>query len=280
MRLDLVRFELLKTRRLARTTIGYAAILVVVPLILWGLALGGEHLEEQFLQGLKDQFFLVGRVMNGWTAAVIVMNFLWVHVPFLITLVAGDILSGEAVRGTWRVALTRRPSRLSWFAAKYLVAAAYAWSLVALLGLVSVGLGLAWLGGGDLLVVGQNGIVLLGGGSAPAQLALAYGCSMVAMTTVASLAFLFGTFVENPIGPIVGSMAVIVVLLAISSLPFDVFDPIRPWLFTSHFDVWQLALEDPVPWPLLAKSLGALTAWTAAFVGAALAIFLRKDVLS
>lgn len=277
---DLIRFELLKTRRLARTTIGYAAILVVVPLILWGLALGGEHIENQFLQGLKDQFFLVGRVMNGWTAAVIVMNFLWIHVPFLITLVAGDILSGEAVRGTWRVALTRRPPRVAWFFAKYAVAAGYAWSLVALLALVSVGLGLLWLGGGDLLVIGQQGIVLLSGGAAPAQLALAYGCSMVAMTSVASLAFLFGTFVENPIGPIVGSMAVIVVLLAISSLPFDVFDPLRPWLFTSHFDLWQLALEDPVPWPLLAKSLFALLAWTAAFVGAALAIFLRMDVLS
>jgi len=278
--LDLLRFELLKTRRLARTAIGYAAILVVVPLILWGLALGGEALEDQFLQGLREQFFVVGRVMNGWTAAVIVMNFLWVHVPFLITLVAGDILSGEAVRGTWRVALTRRPPRLAWFAAKYLVAAAYACSLVALLAAVSLGVGLPWLGGGDLLVVGQQGVTLLSGAAAPAQLALAYGGSMVAMVCVASLAFLLGTFVENPIGPIVGAMAVIVVLLAVSSLPFAIFDPVRPWLFTSHFDVWQLALEDPVPWRDLLRSLGALGAWTAAFVAAAAAIFLRKDVLS
>jgi ABC-2 type transport system permease protein len=276
----LLRFELLKTRRLLRTAIGWAAILVVVPLILWGLALGGEALEQEFLRGLQDQFFVVGRVINGYTAALIVMNFLWFHIPFLITLVAGDILAGEAVRGTWRVALTRRPGRLAWFAAKYMVAAGYALSLVALLALVSVGLGLALMGPGDLLVVGQQGVTLLGEQAAPAQLALAYSLAGVAMLCVCSLAFFFGTFVENPIGPIVGSMAVIVVMLAISSLPLAIFDSLRPWLFTSHFDIWQLALEDPLPWREIGGSLALLAAWTGAFVAGALAVFLRKDLLS
>lgn len=278
--LTLVQAELAKTLRLWRTAIGYAAILVVVPLILWGLAASGDALESQFTRGLEEQFILVGHVMNGYTAAIIVMNFLWVHIPFLITLVAGDILSGEAVRGTWRVWLTRRPSRLQVLAAKYLVAQLYAMSLVALLAVVSVGLGLALMGAGDVLVVGAEGVVLLGEDLALSRLLLAYGCAGVTMASVAALAFWVGTLVEHPIGPIVGSMAILIVMLAVSNLPLAIFDNLRPWLFTSHFDVWSLALEEPLPLREMARSLATLVVWTALFTGASAWTFLRKDVLA
>jgi ABC-2 type transport system permease protein len=278
--LTLIQAELAKTVRLWRTAIGYAAILVVVPLILWGLAASGDLLSSQFTRGLEEQFILVGDVMNGYTASIIVMNFLWVHIPFLITLVAGDILSGEAVRGTWRVWLIRRPSRLQVLAAKYVVAQAYAFSLVALLAVVSVGMGLLMMGGGDVLVVGTEGVVLLGESVAIPRLLLAYGCAGVAMASVAALAFWVGTLVEHPIGPIVGSMAILIVLLALSNLPLAIFDNLRPWLFTSHFDVWSLALEEPLPVAEMARSLFTLAAWTGLFTGAAAFSFLRKDILS
>lgn len=278
--LTLINAELSKTLRLWRTGIGYLAILVVVPLIIWGLASGGEALERQFLQGLEEQFLIIGSVMNGYTAAVIVMNFLWVHIPFLITLVAGDILSGESVRGTWRVWLTRPPGRLPVLMSKFVVAQAYTVSLVALLGIVSIGVGLALMGSGDVLVMGNEGIVLLGESWAIPRLALAYLLATVAMSTVASLAFMVGTFVEHPIGPIVGSMAVIIVLLALSNLPFELFDRIRPWLFTSHFDVWSLALEDPLPAAPILESVLTLSCWNLLFLGFSIFVFLRKDMLS
>jgi ABC-2 type transport system permease protein len=278
--LTLIAAEFTKTLRLWRTGIGYLAILVVVPLIIWGLASGGEVLERQFLQGLEDQFLIIGSVMNGYTAAVIVMNFLWVHIPFLITLVAGDILSGESVRGTWRVWLTRPPGRLSVLMSKFIIAQAYTVSLVALLGIVSIGVGLLMMGSGDVLVMGNEGIVLLGESWAIPRLALAYFLAMVAMSTVATLAFMVGTFVEHPIGPIVGSMAVIIVLLALSNLPFELFDGVRPWLFTSHFDVWSLALEDPFPAAAIAESVMILAAWNLLFLGISTFVFLRKDMLS
>jgi ABC-2 type transport system permease protein len=278
--LTLIRAELVKTMRLWRTGIGYVALLVVVPLVLWGLSAGGDALQREFTRGLEEQFFVVGDVINGHTAAVLVMNFLWIHIPFLITLVAGDILSGESVRGTWRVWLTRRPGRLGVVAAKWTVAQAYALSLVGLLGVLSVGLGRWWLGGGDVLVVGSDGIVLLGEDLALPRLALAYACAGAAMVSVASLAFWVGTFVEHPIGPIVGSMAVLIVLLAVSNLPLDLFATVRPWLFTSHFDVWSLALEDPLPLGELGRSLAVLGGWSLLFSGAAVLTFLRKDIRS
>ncbi|MFA7329545.1 MAG: hypothetical protein WC326_00590 [Candidatus Delongbacteria bacterium] len=278
--LTLISAELGKTLRLWRTGIGYAALVVVIPLVLWGLAAGGQQLSREFTRGLEEQFFVVGEVINGHTAAVMVMNFLWVHVPFLITLVAGDILSGEAVRGTWRVWLTRRPGRLRVVVAKYVVAQLYALSLVLLLALLSVGLGRWWLGSGDVLLVGADGITLLGEELALPRLALAYACAGAAMVSVAALAFWVGTLVEHPIGPIVGSMAILIVLLAVSNIPLDLFDDLRPWLFTSHFDIWSLALEDPLPWAAIRRSLAVLGTWTGLFSGAALWTFLRKDILS
>ena len=39
------------------------------------------------------------------------MNSLWIHIPFLISLVAGDQLAGEGTAGTYRILLIRPPSR-------------------------------------------------------------------------------------------------------------------------------------------------------------------------
>jgi len=128
--------------------------------------------------------------------------------------------------------------------------------------------------------VGAEGVVLLGEDLAIPRLLLAYACAGVTMASVAALAFWVGTLVEHPIGPIVGSMAILIVLLAVSNLPLAIFDGLRPWLFTSHFDVWSLALEDPLPLAEMARSLATLLAWTGLFTGAAAFSFLRKDVLS
>lgn len=276
----LFRIELIKTFRRFRSAIGYGTVIVAVPLLLVGLRVGGRGVERELLRGLEDQFFVVGRLFNGYTAAMFIMNGLWVHVPFLITLVAGDIVSGEAVKGTLRVTLTRRPSRAQVLLAKYAVAVLYATSLVALLALLSVGLGRVLLGGGDLLIVGPNGIGLIDEREAPRHLLLAYGLGVAPMWAVASLAFLIGTFVENAIGPIVGTMGIVIVLLAVTGLPIPALDGVRPWLFTSYFDVWQLALEDPIPAGEIAASLAVLAVTAAIFTVAAFIVFCRRDVLS
>ena len=58
---------------------------------------------------------------DGWFVSNMVMNALFVHVPFLILLVAGDIFAGEATSGTYRILLTRPPSRTRIFSVKALI---------------------------------------------------------------------------------------------------------------------------------------------------------------
>ncbi|MCA9782368.1 MAG: ABC transporter permease [Calditrichaeota bacterium] len=276
----LMRLEMRKTFRKPRTIVGIVAILVVIPLVVWGLAAGGETIEKEFARGLEEQFIVLGTIMNGYTATVLVLNFLWIHVPLLVTLVAGDTLAGEAAAGTLRLTLTRRQSRSRILAAKWMVSMGYAVGLVFLMGLLAIGLGVLFMGSGDLLVLTEAGISLLGEDQALGQLLAAVACGALSMMTVASLAFLFGVLSENSLTPVIGAMAVIVVSLAVSGLPVTSFDALRPWLFTSHFDIWTLALESPVPGDLLAQSAAIHAGYIALFTGLSFWIFNHKDIRS
>jgi ABC-2 type transport system permease protein len=97
---------------------------------------------------------------------------------------------------------------------------------------------------------------------------------------VASLAFLFSSLVENSIGPIIGTMAVIIVFLVLSNTPITLFTAIRPYLFTTYFNVWQKVMEQPVPWGEIAAHTAYLGLYSIGFYAAAWYIFVTKDVLS
>ncbi len=270
--------EFHKTFRKPRAIVGFLAVLVVIPVVMIGIATGGEAIEKEFARGLSEQFLVLGSLMNGNTATILVLNFLWVHVPLLVTLVAGDTVAGEAATGTLRITLSRRPGRGLVLSAKLVVSLCYAIALVFLLGLLALGLGQLLMGGGDLMVLTGYGISMLGEQEAFGRLLLALATGALAMMTVASLTFFFGVLAENSLTPVIAAMAVIVVCLAISGLPISSFDWLRPWLFTSHFDLWTLVLENPVPMDLVRDSLLVHLGYILVLNGLSWVIFLRKDI--
>ena len=103
--------EILKTFRKWRTYIGFIAVGVVVPLVEFGLKAEGGSLVRNMTRGLGEDFLIVGNLFNAYFITYFIMNSLWVHVPFLISLVAGDQLAGEATGGTFRLMLIHPPSR-------------------------------------------------------------------------------------------------------------------------------------------------------------------------
>ena len=149
------------------------------------------------------------------------MNSLHIQIPFLITLVAGDIVSSEATSGTVRLLLIRPPSREKILTAKYLAALLYTTGLVIFLGLMCVSLGLTLFGSGDLILhhYGKFDIVFIPEAEIPLRMTLAFSGAIWSMTVVASLAFLFSTLAENSIGPIMGTMAVVIVFLFLEIFP-------------------------------------------------------------
>jgi ABC-2 type transport system permease protein len=276
----LVRYELIKTYRKLRTYIGFALILLLVPLAYWGFSIGGDHMIENMTRGLQKDFLFVGSLFNGWFVANLVINALFIHIPFLIVLVAGDIFAGESTGGTFRILLTRPPSRTRIFSVKVISTTLYTVSLVVFLAVFSVGLGLAMFGSGNLLCFGEGTVSILPVSDVWWRFLLAYALASWAMCIVAALGMLLSSIVENAIGPIVGSMAIIILFLILSNLPFEFFETLRPYLFTTYMNIWQLAFNDPIDWARLAREALYLGGFLIAFLGTAWIIFTRKDIVS
>ena len=278
--LTLIYYELFKTYAKWRTYIGFIAVAAIIPLVMWAMKVEGGRFIQYQMRTLQNDFFVTGNLFNGWIIAQLIMNSLWVHVPFLISLVAGDQLAGEATAGTFRLILIRPVSRTRILNSKYITTLIYTGSLVFSIALFSIGLGLLIFGSGDLLAIDRDMLAILPEAQMWYRFALAYGLAIVAMWVVASLAFLFSSFVENAIGPIIATMAVIVGLLIISNLPVESVEPVKPYLFTTYENVWQQAFKNPIDWDKIRTSCSVLIAYSGAFWLIALVVFRRKDILS
>ena len=276
----LVWFETIKTFTRLRTYIGFLAFGILVPLVVAGLKMGGQRAFERNLLAILEQDFIIGgNVLNGWFFGFFFLGALWVHVPIVLTLVAGDQIAGEGDAGTFRFLLTRAGSRSRIITAKFIVTLLYTAAMVLFIGVLTLGLSLAVFGSGDLLVV-KRGLVVLPESGLPAHFLLAWGLAILSMFVVSSLCFLFSAFTDNSVGPIVATMAVIIISLIIITLPFEMFQTIRPWLFVNYFDTWQKVFDDPIPWGDIMRNVWILLGFTALFFSITLAWFNRKDILS
>lgn len=271
--------EILKTSLKWRSSISFLTIAVIVPLVEIALVLEGGGWVRSVTRGLAADFLVIGNIKNGYFVTQFIMMSLWIHIPFLITLGAGDQLAGEATGGTFRILLTRPASRTRVLVAKYLTTLLYAAALVVFLAVLSLGLGVLLFGTGDMLVPGRT-LVILAEDEALWRLMLAFGLAIWGMWTVASLAFLFSSLVENAIGPIIGTMAVIIVCYITAGIPVDLFTAIKPYLFTSYLDLWLKVLAQPIPWDEVVHSVMVLGGFSIGFFAVTWYIFVRKDILS
>jgi ABC-2 type transport system permease protein len=275
----LVYYELIKTFLKKRTYIGFLVVLVVVPLFVIAMRIEGGRFLQITTRSLQQDFFFVGNLFNGWFVAFYMMNSLWIHIPFLISFVAGDQLAGEATAGTYRLILIRPVSRARIFLSKYYTTGIYTVSFVGFLGILSVGLALLLLGHGDMIIL-SRGILILPADDVAWRFLIAYALAAWAMLTIASLAFLFSSFVENAIGPIIATIGVNVIFLMVTVIPAELFQTIRPYLYTTYMDIWQRVFDDPVPWSRVATSASILGGYSLGFALVAWLIFRRKDILS
>ena len=277
--LRLIRDELLKTFLKKRTYIGFGIILLIVPLVEIAMNLEGSHFIAAITRTLARDFFFSGNLFNGWFIAYQIMNSLWLQIPILISFVVGDQLAGEATAGTYRLILIRPVSRTKIFFAKYAASIIYTILFVAFLGGLSVGLALFLAGRGDLLVY-KSEILLLTDKDVAWRFLVGYMFAFWTMTTIASISFFFSSFVDNAIGPIVGTMGVYFICSIITLMPIQLFDAVRPHLFTSYLDLWSRVFAEPIDWGKIRIGALYLGGYSFASVAGAWYIFIRKDILS
>jgi ABC-2 type transport system permease protein len=275
----ITRIELYKVFTRKRSYIGFAALLIIVMITLAAIAWEGKDVFDFLIQNLSQAFYMQGNLVNGYMESYLVLNFLWVHIPLLIVIVTGDLLSGEANAGTLRVVLTRPVSRLQLVTAKFNTAMIYSLTLVVFLAALSIGLGVAVLGKGDLIVV-LNTVNIFPSHDVLWRFLLAYLLGFLSMATIASLSLLLSAMSNNSLGPILSTMALIIVFTLITSLDIRIFDIIKPYLFTSYLNTWQLLFSFNIDKGEIIKNAAVLVGHTALFYGLTAVYFSRKDILT
>ena len=277
---SLISIELSKIFRKWRTYIGFLAIAILVPIIQIAMLVEGEKSINFMTRNLQQSFIFVGNLLNGYLISYAILNALVVHIPFLITLVAGDLLAGEATAGTYRILVTRPVSRFKIVLSKFLAGLIYTNLLVLWLAIMSLAIGILVFGIGELIVIKNVNILILARNDVFWRFLMAYGFAALSMTVVLSLTFLFSSLVENAIGPIVSTMAIIIVFVIISALDIEFFQSIRPYLFTNYMQSWRSFFDDPIDFQDLYKSAAVLIGHVIFFFGTTVYIFSKKDILS
>lgn len=278
--ISLVNIELYKIFKKWRTYIGFIAIGILVPIIHIAMLFEGKNTIDFMTQNIQQSFVFVGNLLNGYFLSYIILTSLAVHIPFLIALVAGDLLAGEATAGTYRLLLTRPISRTQIVTAKFLAAVIYTNLLILWLAFMSLVVGIIIFGTGELLVISSQTIIIFEKSDILWRFICAYAFASLGMTVIASLAFLFSSLVENAIGPIVSTMAVIIVFLIISAIQIDFFQTIKPYLFTNYILSWRLLFNNPVNVNEILKAVLILIAHIVVFYSLTLYLFKHKDILT
>lgn len=275
----LISIELYKIFRKWRTYIGFFAIGSLVPLIHISFYLASD--EGQFaLSRLEESFMFAGNLVNGYLVTYLILNSLFVHIPFLIVLVGGDLLAGEATGGTYRMLVSRPVSRFQIVTSKFLAGIIYTLILILFLAFMSLGLGLMIFGDGVLAVFSSGKIIVFAENDVLWRFFGAFSFAVLSMSVITSLAFFFSSLVENAIGPIITTMAILIVFFILSVMDISFISSIKPFMFTTYLPGWLLFFEDPVDYAKIWKNASVLFAHVAVLYGAALTIFRRKDILS
>lgn len=280
MMFTVISIELYKIFKKWRTYIGFIAIGILVSIVQMAIFFEGESSIDHMTRNLQQSFIFVGNLLNGYFVSYILLNVLMIHIPFLITLVAGDLLAGEATAGTYRLLITRPVSRTKLVTAKFIAGTIYSFLLVMFLALLSLGIGYLMFGFGELIVIQSSTVIIFERQDVFWRFILGYGFASLSMLVVTSLAFLFSSLVENAIGPIITTMAIIIVFFILSAINIDFFRMLRPYMFTTYLDSWRLFFDDPVDYAELLKSTMILLGHIVLLFGITLFLFRRKDILT
>ena len=290
----LLQIELYKIFRKPRIYIAFGAIAAFILLIQLALLVNGKQY-LQFVLGFLDDSFEIpyDKINNGYWICFAILNLLLIHVPILVALVAGDIVSGEANMGTLRLLVSKPISRTQLLLAKFLAAVAYVIVLLTWMALIALGLSIVLFGTGDVVVAKAMELHQIEQHDVLWRYFAAFGFAALALVVVASLSLLLSTVSENSIGPIVATVCIIIVCTLISEMQIPLYDKyLKPYLFTTYMLGWKgffyIGVDDDGQTirgsvqnaSAIFKCIGVLVAYVIGFVTASVLLFRKKDILS
>lgn len=288
----LLQIELYKIFKRPRTYIAFGAIASLIIMVQLGLKADGDAYVKFMLSTLGDSFDVEGKIMNGYLVCYVILQMLLINVPLLVTLIAADMISGEANMGTLRLLLTKPYSRTQFILAKFFAATIYTLLLLVWLAFFALFVSMIVFGTNDMFLFKSSYVVLIKESDVFWRYCGAFCFAAISMVTVAALGFFLSIFAENSIGPIVATMSVIVFFTVISTMNIPFYNVIKPYLFVTHMNNWKEFFDQKVnasneaitgsiqsPQKII-RSVVILSVHIIVLVGASIAVFKRKDVLS
>jgi ABC-2 type transport system permease protein len=272
--------ELLKIACKPRSYIGIGVITLIVGIILFAMHIDGANFISFITRPFEQSLSFEGNILNGNLLAFIILQMLIIHVPLLIALVTGDMISGEASMGTIRLLLTKPISRTSILFSKYLAGCAYTFVMLIWLIFIAFIIGKMIFGTGDLMVLNTEGLVIFHEQDVFWRFACGFSLAFLSLVMIATLSLTLSCFSDNSIGPIVSTMAIIILFTIISALDVPVLQKIQPFLFTNHMVTWRNFFEDPIPTGKILTSSAILLTHIVVLLSIAVYKFNRKDILS
>jgi ABC-2 type transport system permease protein len=289
---SLLRIELFKVFRRPRTYIAFVAVWAIITLIQVAIYIDGKMYMDFVLADVKEKFNLIGNPLNGYFVCFVILQTLLIHVPLLVALVSADMVAGEANMGTLRLLITKPVSRTKLLLSKFFASSVYTIALLLWIAFLGLFVSMLVFGTDGLMNAKSDEIILLNANDIFWRYVCAFVFAAIALLTVAALGFFFSIFAENSLGPIVATMSVIIVFTILTTLDIPLFVGIKQYFFTTHMIGWKGFFEMKVDaegnslpgtirnLPAVLRSGGVLLAHIVLFVGSAIFIFNRKDVLS
>jgi ABC-2 type transport system permease protein len=291
--LQLLQIEIYKIFKRPRTYISFGVITMIILLIQIALSFDGEEYVGMMMSGMNASFDApASQVLNGYSVCYIILNLLLVHVPILVALIAGDMVSGEANMGTLRLLVTKPVSRSQLLFVKFTAASLYTLLLLIWVALLALGLSLLLFGSNQLFIPTVSGVNIMSAGDILWRYFAAFGFATIGLLTVASMAFMLSVFWDNSIVPIVATVCIIIVFTILTQLQIPFYDDtVKPYLFTTHMLGWKglfyvkgidgVTVEGSVRnLPAVLKSAGILIVYCILFLWIASFYFKRKNILS
>ncbi len=270
--------EIIKIAAKPRSYLGLGAITLLVAVVLFAMKADGLNFISFATASFEQTLSFHGNILNGNLVAFIILQTLIIHVPLLVALVTGDLVSGEGASGTIRMLLTKPLSRSSILLSKFVAGASYTALIILWLGFLGIFVAHQMFGVGDVVVLNSDGLVILPEADVLWRFGYGLVVAWLALLTVSSLSITLSCFSDNSIGPIVATMATIILFTIIGSLDVRVFDSIRPFLFTTHMASWRSLFEDPLPTAQIWQSVSILVSHNILLMAVALWRFHTKDI--
>ncbi len=234
----LIQFETYKLIRQPRVWLTFGLMTLMMFLINLGMALDGEKMFEILLRPLSGQFIISGKLVNANLIAYVALNMLWVHIPILLVIVTGDLVSGEFEAGTVRLILCSTWTRSQWLTAKVTTALIYVFVFMLFSGVLMLVPATLVFGQGDLLVF-NSGIQVIDAQGTLWRFVLALLYGTLGMMTFASISILFSILLRNSLAAILVSLGILIVSTLLQTFGMGIFESWRHFLFTWHMAQWQ-----------------------------------------